>query len=165
MTTTITTFYVIKMPVQAFVWRQLPVSSQVLAQELCSCISPGLSQEKQFFPCFVVSHVQTPPAICPSNICEHFALSFPPCEAEDMMKRAMAITSVPGWKEWKGKAQVHNLTQGLEGDSLPPTVVPPCEIGHPEGLLIPVKIPALSGFHLWAPLSTFPPREPSSEVT
>lgn len=150
MTMTIITFYVIKMPEQAFVWRQLPVSSQLRAQELCSFISPGLSQENQFFPYFVVSHVQTPPAICPSNVCEHFALSFPLCEAEDMMGKVMAITKVPGWKEWKGKAQVNNMTQGLEGDSLPPTVGPPCETGQPEGLLILFEIPALSGFHVWA---------------
>lgn len=163
----ITTFHVIKMPEQKLlVWGQLPVSPQLGAQELCSCLSPGLSQESHFFPCSVVSQV-LPPAICPSNSAayEHFTLSSPPGEAEDMMRKAMATTSVPGWKEWKGEVQVHDMTQGLEGTSLPQVmyilvkqVSPKCS----SPLLRPHLCQGFSsGLAL---LRTFPPREPSSGV-
>lgn len=87
----------------------MPLFLQIDVQELQSCLSPGLSQERKIFPCSVVSQVQP---FAPLTSLLISTLLFLPhsWKAEDMMRKAMAPISVPGRKEWQGRVKSRSTT-------------------------------------------------------
>lgn len=146
------------------VWRQMLLSLQTDVEELQSCLSPGLNQERKFLPLLCIFSGSALP-ICPFNLTahKHFTLSSPLLEGRGYDEKGNGPNQY-AWMEGmagKGEVQVHNLTQRLESTSVPQVMYCLVKQVNPEGSSSLLRAHLCQSFSCGLPpLSAFLPREP-----